>query len=144
MNEMQDKSVWISDGPRVSKMNISQVLPDTADDEDHWTIIKLLRSIRQFNTGGPSRIMISEVLEPNDERSWSPQFEEAKQKEIAGLIEKVAFKIVLKNKVPEEANILDERFVLATKMWELTNNYVKCASLFKVTPTVKKIYQYTL
>lgn len=117
MIDIQGKSVWIKDEQRAAKLNVSQVLPDN-EEEDNRTIIKLLRSMRQFNTGGPLGVMITEALKLNDERSWSPQFEEAKQKEIVGLSGKGVFEIVLKEDVPKEASVLRGRFILAIENLE--------------------------
>ena len=63
------------------------------------------------------------MIQPNDPRSKYERFRAAKKKELEGLIEKGTWKIVCKSEVPENANILGGRFVLAIKDEE-TNDEV--------------------
>lgn len=58
-------------------------------------------------------VLLSEEIKPNDPRA--SLFNEAKVKEINGLIERGTWKIVCKDDVPTNANILGGRFVLTIK-----------------------------
>ena len=58
-------------------------------------------------------VHLTEVIEPQDPRAW--KFDEAKKKEIEGLIKRGTWKIVCRSEVPDDANILNGRFVLAIK-----------------------------
>lgn len=59
------------------------------------------------------QIFMTEVIQPGDPRE--PQFDEAKKKEIKGLIDKGTWKIILKNEMSPNSSILGGRFVLAIK-----------------------------
>jgi len=71
-----------------------------------------LKSGDNFNTETYS-VMITEVIEPHDPRVW--KFDEAKKKEIEGLLKRKTWKIVCREEVPDNANILRGRFILAIK-----------------------------
>ena len=58
-------------------------------------------------------ILYTEIISPRDPRSGN--FEEAKLKELKGLIEKGTFKIVLREEAGERPNITPTRFVLGIK-----------------------------
>lgn len=64
------------------------------------------------------RILITEILRPRDARINMPGFVEAKKRELDGLIQKDTWEIVMKDEVPDDANILGARFVLALKYTE--------------------------
>ena len=55
------------------------------------------------------------MLHPNDPRKDSPEFKEAIRKEIDDLIKRGTWKVVCRSEVPDDANILGGRFVLAIK-----------------------------
>lgn len=88
-------------------------------------------------------VLTTEVLAPNDNRSLSPEFNDAKQKGIEVLIDKGAFEILLKEDLPEGANVLGGRSVLAIKTWERTKSFVNQYLPYRVTWTGKRIYWYT-
>jgi hypothetical protein len=58
-------------------------------------------------------VFIAEIIKQGDPRAM--KFEEAKRKEIQGLIDRGTWKVVLKEDVPDNANILGGRFALAIK-----------------------------
>ena len=60
-------------------------------------------------------VHLTEVILPGDPRSKDPRFAAAKEKEIRGLIERGTWKLVAKDEVPNNANIMGGRFVLAIK-----------------------------
>lgn len=137
--ELSGRQVWVNNDQRVVQLNIAQILPKTLESDD-LDIVKLLKWMKQFSTGGPPRIFVLEVLAPNDSRRWMPQFDKEKKDEIAGLMEKGAFEVVMEDDVPSGANILGERFVLAVKNLERINNYTRQDSSFTNIRTAKKIY----
>ena len=61
----------------------------------------------------PNEVFMTEVIHPSDPRA--EKLKEAKKKEIQGLIDRRTWKIVLKDEVPADANVLGGRFVLAIK-----------------------------
>jgi hypothetical protein len=58
----------------------------------------------------PFQVHLSEVIGPSDPRA--ALFDAEKQKEIQGLIERGTWKVVLKDEMPENPNIMGGRFVL--------------------------------
>ena len=74
-----------------------------------------MKELKSENDHGqpPYTVHITEVIEPNDPRAW--KFDEPIKKEIEGLIKRKTWKIVCRSEVPDDANILGGRFVLAIK-----------------------------
>jgi len=60
----------------------------------------------------------TEVLLKSDPRSKSPKMSDAIKKEVRGLFERNTFKVILREEVPTDANVLPGRFVLAIKSTE--------------------------
>ena len=60
-------------------------------------------------------VFLIEVILPGDVRAKDPRFREAREREIRGLLERGTWKVVLKENVPKDANIIGGRFVLAIK-----------------------------
>lgn len=77
----------------------------------HYTLSNI--SMFQSGTERPAEMLLTEVIEPQDERT--SLFGPAKEKEISGLIERKTWKVVDKSSLPREPNILGSRFVLAIK-----------------------------
>ena len=94
-------------GPR--SFNISQLRPAPL------TRLQSMDEILTADNIGPPRILYTETLPFNDHRAHSPEFEEAKRKELEGLIERGTFRIVLEEELPPNPNIIPCRFVLAIK-----------------------------
>lgn len=63
-------------------------------------------------------VFLTEVLDPTDPRTSSIQMTTAKRAEIRGLLERGTFRIILREEVPPDANVLPGRFVLAIKSTE--------------------------
>ena len=59
-------------------------------------------------------VHVTEVLKPNDPRCHELRFDEAKRKELQGLLEKGTFRIVLRDEDPN-VHVMKGRFVLALK-----------------------------
>ena len=72
---------------------------------------------------------LTEVLKKQDPRASSPEMKAAIHKEVTGLMEAGTFKIILHEEVPEDANILPGRFVLAIKSTNDNEISIKLASL---------------
>lgn len=62
---IERKHTWISNGQRVLKLHNSKILPKGSNDDDR-EVIPILKAMKPFSTGGPSGIIITEVLKPND------------------------------------------------------------------------------
>lgn len=59
--------------------------------------------------------MATEIIDENDERATSPEMNEAKNKESNALLERGTFKVILKEEITPDGNVLPGRFVLAIK-----------------------------
>lgn len=57
----------------------------------------------------------TEILHPRDPRANGPEMGAAVRKEIKGLLDRGTFKVILREEVPPDANVLPGRFVLAIK-----------------------------
>ena len=91
-------------GPR--HFNISQIKPAPLPiDTFHSAPSNKIRDIPD--------IMHTEIIQESDPRA--SLFDEAKQKELNGLFERGAFKIVLREEVEDNPNIVPSRYVLAIK-----------------------------
>lgn len=77
--------------------------------------MELLELLGPFEKGGILGVCVTEVLTPNDSRSWMPEPDDAKKKGVTGLMDRKAFEVVLKEDVPPNVNILEGLFVLALK-----------------------------
>ena len=64
---------------------------------------------------GSFPVYVSEVVSPADPRADSRKFVEAKSKELSNLLQRGTFKIVLKEEVPQDCNVMSSRIVLTIK-----------------------------
>lgn len=112
--KVADKQVYVDRNGVEAHYSLDHVLPERAVDGEGL--------IRQIHVGfasltslPPPQVFLTEVLHPRDSRGRSSQFEEAKLKEIEGLVKRGTYEVVLKEDVPVDANILGGRFVLSIK-----------------------------
>ena len=66
----------------------------------------------------PFDIFTTESILPGDPKANRPEMDEAKKIEVRGLFERGKFKVILREKVPPNANTLPGRFVLVIKFTE--------------------------
>ena len=62
-----------------------------------------------------SDIFMTEIIPNSDDRASTPEMLEARAEEIRNLIKRKTFKVILKEDLPADANVLPGRFVLALK-----------------------------
>jgi hypothetical protein len=130
----QDRWLWYSwksrlypikdlESERVLWFTTQQIKPFLRDssstdvDEDAIEITHAMQS-RFTSTDAkekspPFQVHLSDVIEPSDPRATL--FDAAKQKKVQGLIERGMRKVVLKDEMPENPNIMGGRFVLTIK-----------------------------
>ena len=72
-------------------------------------------ALSSFSSPADFDVHITEVLHPTDPRCHSVEMSAAKKIEIKGLLDRGAFRIMLKEDLPKDANVLPGRFVLAIK-----------------------------
>eukprot|EP00171_Calliarthron_tuberculosum_P023641 IDg23641t1 len=65
-----------------------------------------------------SSVFLTEIIDQKDPRAKSWEMTAAKKSEIAGLLSRGTFKVILREEVPPDANVLPGRFVLAIKSTE--------------------------
>lgn len=99
-------------------------MPDRTEVHDA-ELQRLKASIKQFETDYSPGILLTEVLDPGDEREKLPQFDIAKAKELGGLARRGVYKIVLKEDIPDNGNVLGSRFVLSIKNTETDQEIYK-------------------
>lgn len=122
--QLSSKQVWINYNNRIIKVSCTQVIPQPLPDEDTG-ISNLLRRLAPLNSKSHPSILVTEVLPSNDPRGNSPDFDHAKAQEITGLLDKKAFRVVLKEDLNRDANVLGGRFVLTIKSKGTDNEIFK-------------------
>lgn len=65
--EVDGKHACINTGTRVVKLQIATILLNVTNNDDN-EVVSLLKEINIFSTGGPPKILIIEVLKPNNPR----------------------------------------------------------------------------
>lgn len=81
-------------------------------------MVDIGRGLQQFKSPPKAEVHLTEVLNPRDERASSAGMMKAKKKEIANLMERGTFRVILKEDIPRDGNVLPGRFVLAIKSTE--------------------------
>ena len=61
---------------------------------------------------------MTEIIDPKDPRATLPEMTAAMKKEIKNLLDRGTFKVILKEDIPPDGNVLPGRFVLAIKSKE--------------------------
>lgn len=112
--QLSSKQVWVNYNGRVIKVHRSQVVPQL-DGHNDSAIARLLRKLSPLNSQPFPNILLTEILAPNDKRGESPIFDLAKAKEIVELLDRGAFRVVLKEDLDKSANVLGGRFLLTIK-----------------------------
>lgn len=103
--------VSVNNGNRIYKVYKAQVVPQPSN-KDQTAILSLLKPLRPLNSQLPPNVLITKVLERNEPRGTSGEFNEAIGKEIDGSLDKKAFKVVIHKEVGKDANIFGGTFVL--------------------------------
>jgi hypothetical protein len=122
---VEDKIITVKDleSERALRFSTQQIKPflrdssstDVDEDAIEITHAMLFRftSTDAKEKSPPFQVHLSEVIGPSDPRA--ALFDAAKQKEIQGLIECGTWKVVLKDEMSENPNIMGGRFVLTIK-----------------------------
>jgi hypothetical protein len=121
---VEDKIITVKDleSERVLRFSMQQIKPFLRDspstDVDEDVIDNTHAMLSRFTStdakkSPPFQVHLSEVIGPPDPRA--ALFDAAKQKGIQGLIECSTWKVVLKDEMQENPNIMSGRFVLTIK-----------------------------
>lgn len=89
------------------------------------TITKQFRSTKPKDNSKTPEAWITEVLHPRDPRNNCTDADKAKRKEIEALVKRGTWKIVFKDEVPQDANVIRGRFVMYIKDTETDKPYFK-------------------
>lgn len=115
----EQKLVYIQDttSARILPFSTSQVKPYLqAPDLTSTFMTQLNESLTRFRSPSISDdIFVAEIIRQSDPRSRTLEMRDAKQQEIRNLFRRGTFQIVLKEEVPDDANILPGRFVMTIK-----------------------------
>ena len=88
-------------------------------------------SLRYLNDASQSLILfmgqpqchLTEIINPNDPRANFPKTIEAKYAEIRDLASRGTFRAVFRTELPDDANLITARCVLAVKLYEDKERY---------------------
>lgn len=92
----------------------SQSIPDPKD-SFYKDLYRLLSNFTDLHSGPPPVILLTEVLHPADPRQKQGVFDAAHAEEISGIFKIKALRVVCKEEIVCDANILCGRFVLSIK-----------------------------
>ena len=96
------------------RYSIEDVIP--FQDDTQLCLLQTMHStFKRFRSNTTQDIGITETLMPNDKRRNSEIFNEAKEKELKGLIARDTWEKVKLSQLPSDANVLNGRFVLSIK-----------------------------
>ena len=77
--------------------------------------------LRYFGSPDEDEVYLTEIISKGDNRANSKEMTKAKRQEIMSLLERGTFKVILREEIPKDANVLPGRFVLALKSTEDNN-----------------------
>lgn len=103
----------------VRPFNVAQVrLYCTPETLAHSFFADLGQGVNHFVSPDKDEVFLAEILDRDDTGAHSKQMEEAKCTEIKKLHERVTFKVILREEVPPDVNVLPGRLFLAIKWTE--------------------------
>lgn len=117
---MLGNNIWVTDGKETKQFSCTQVLPDPVDVEDRELAL-LPKGFQYIDTGEIPGIFVTDVIHAASPLNNDPSFNERKDKEICGLIDKGTFIIVRRDRIRKDANLLGGRFFLAIKHLDKTS-----------------------
>jgi len=117
----ETKLVYISDvenqPPR--PYSFAQVKPYLAPSDSIERHMRDLQAmLSSYGSDDIPDFFLTEIIHPKDPRVASPSMQAARLKEVRNLINRGTFKIILREDIPKDANVLPGRFVLAIKSTE--------------------------
>ena len=135
---VSQKEVYVSQDNKLAHYNLSQVIPaskftDNEVTQALHTQLSAFRSDHGFadrpqpkhSTQPTSEILITEIIPVGDARNSDPRFLPAKKKELEVLLKCGTWKVVCKEDVPPNANVIGGRFTLCIKNAETNNPLLK-------------------
>ena len=96
--------------------NVTQVKAyRTPEQTNHAFMSEVLHSLSDFSSPKDEDMFLTEVLTPGDPRCSSKEMTSAKKAEIRYLLKRGTFKVILRDDIRIDANVLPGRFVLTIK-----------------------------
>jgi Reverse transcriptase (RNA-dependent DNA polymerase) len=116
VTKIENKQIFIDRNGKEVQHSVSQVKPFIIESkEGTQDTLHCNSSPLDSTLNNQIGVNLTETLHPADPRATSSQFMDAKKREIKGLMNKNTWKIVDKETIPKDANILNGRFVLTIK-----------------------------
>jgi len=116
VTKVSNKIISVTDGNTVKEFNITSILPipPSTNDQD------LLHDMNTLATAGnlinyTYDIHATEILLKSDPRYHNQKSQDAISTEISGLLQRKAFAFVQESDIPENANVLGGRMIMAIK-----------------------------
>lgn len=98
--------------------SLSQVKPYyISEDSAHYFISELQQALHRFSShcAMEDDYYLTDIIQKHDTRASSAAMMDAKRKEIRTLLEKSAFKVILREEFRSDGNVLPGRVVLSIK-----------------------------
>jgi Reverse transcriptase (RNA-dependent DNA polymerase) len=115
IEHVDHKTIYIRDGNQTKAFSRAQVKPYREITHHREAATEVVAKIGSAVAQDFQTTYVTEVLSPNDQRSNDPKMNQAKKREIKGLLERGTFRIILKSEIPQGANVLGGRYVLVIK-----------------------------
>lgn len=143
VNEKQIAVDW--DG-QPKHFNISQVLPDPGSIGEQ-ELERLTKAFDQFRSPPPPMVSITEILAHNDPRSRTPEMENVKRKELAGIAKRALLRSFVEKtsaKMKRIQTLWAIDFYWPSKMSGLARRHARPAFSWKGILMQKNFYWYTI
>jgi hypothetical protein len=106
IEHVDHKTIYIRDGNQTKAFSRAQVKPYREITHHREAATEVVAKIGSAVAQDFQTTYVTEVLSPNDQRSNDPKMNQAKKREIKGLLERGTFRIILKSEIPQGANVL--------------------------------------
>jgi len=115
IEQLDCKTVYIRDGNSLRPFSRAQIKHFKQAEDQQAEATETIRQVGSSVAQDFQITHITEIISSSDQRASDPRMKEAKRKEMKGLLDRGTFKIVLRSEIPDEANRLGGRYVLAIK-----------------------------
>lgn len=126
--EASAKRVWINTSERIVNLYILLVLLSISD-EYQRDIMKLFKSCNTFCTGRPPGAVTIVFMSENDPTEWKAVFTESKEEEVNSLSTRHVSKLIHRNEVAYDSDILEDRIELTVRDIGSSGKFCKARSI---------------
>lgn len=103
----------------------------------------MLKSLGTSSSGSVPDSLLTKILHPADPRTKSTLFDHAREKELGGVVKRGVFKIVFREEIALNANIIGESFVLTIKNTNAEQELYKATVAVQGHSDAENTYLYT-